>query len=132
MNNGYSPQGWYADPTYSGGARYWNGASWTEAVSRGGITLNAPIDPSRATLQPVPGTQVNAPPPTYTSRPTAEYTLPSHESSSGSILGVVFGVLVAFFVVLMIFAIVSNNGSSDQSPPSTDAVVTTEAPAEGG
>jgi len=126
MTNGYSPQGWYADPSYPGGARYWNGVSWTEAVSRGGVSFSAPIDPSRATLPPVPGTQVGAP------RPTVEYTLPSDDSSSGSTLGVVFGVLVAFFVVLMIFAIAGNDDSSDQSPPATDAQVTTEAPAEGG
>jgi len=35
MTNGYPPQGWYADPTYRGGARYWNGVSRTEVVSRG-------------------------------------------------------------------------------------------------
>ena len=132
MNNGYSPQGWYADPTSPGGARYWNGVSWTQAVSRGGVTFNAPIDPAQATLAPVPGTQVAAPPP-IAGRPTSvEYALPSDQSSSNSTLGVVLGVLVAFFVVLMIFAIVSNDDSSDQSPPSTDAPPATEAPAEGG
>jgi hypothetical protein len=39
---------------------------------------------------------------------------------------------VAFFVVLMIFAIISNDDSSDQSRPSTDAPPATEAPTEGG
>lgn len=126
MTNGYSPQGWYADPTYPGGARYWNGVSWTQAVSRGGVTFNAPIDPTAATQAPVPGTQVAAPP------QTVDYTLPSDQSNSNSSLGVILGVLVAFFVVLMIFAIVSNDDSSDQSPPSTDAPAATEAPAEGG
>ena len=131
MTNGYSPQGWYADPMYAGGARYWNGVSWTETVSRGGITLNAPVDPSQATLPPVPGTQISAPP------TTVAYTLPSDDSNDGSTLGVVLGVLIAFFLVLMFFAIISNDDSSDQSPPSTDAPAsteapTTEAPAEGG
>ena len=46
MTNGYRPQGWYADPTYPGGAPYWNGVSWTEVVTRGGATLDVPIAPA--------------------------------------------------------------------------------------
>jgi hypothetical protein len=133
MTNGYSPQGWYVDPTYPGGSRYWNGASWTAIVARGGITFNAPIDPSRATLPPVAGTQVGAPPSTAASRPVAEYTLPDDGSDSGTILGVLLGVLVAFFVVLMIFAIISNESSTEQSPSTPEAPPATEAPpADGG
>ena len=48
MANGYPPQGWYADLTYPGGARYWNGVGRTEVVSRGGVTIDAPIDPASA------------------------------------------------------------------------------------
>jgi len=94
-------------------------------------TLDAPIDPAQATLPPAPGTQVGAPP------PTIEYRLPNDDSNDRATLVVVAGVFVACFVVLMIFAIVSNDGSSDQSPSSTDAPPATEAPttvapAEGG
>jgi hypothetical protein len=48
MANGYPPQGWYADLTYPGGARYWNGVGWTEVVSRSGVTIDAPTDPASA------------------------------------------------------------------------------------
>lgn len=136
MTNGYPPQGWYADPTYPGGARYWNGVSWAEAVSRGGVILDATIDPAQAALPPAPGTQVGAPP------PTVEYTLPSDDSKNRSLLGVVVGVLVALFAVPPVVALISNDGSSDESPPGTDGppateapatdAPTTEAPAEGG
>ena len=131
MTNGYRPQGWYVDRTYPGGTRYWNGVSWTEVVTRGGATLDAPMDPAQATLLPARGTQVSAPP------DAVEYSPPNDDSKNRSLLGVVVGVLLAFFVVLIIVAVPSNDDSSDESPPSTDAPAATEAPtietpAEGG
>ena len=61
MTNGVAPAGWYQDPTGQGDGRYWNGASWTESVDRGGVTVNVAIDPSQAQVPPVAGTEVMIP-----------------------------------------------------------------------
>lgn len=42
-----SPADWYADPTGRHEYRYWNGTSWTEHVSRGGVQAVDPLDTSR-------------------------------------------------------------------------------------
>ena len=123
-----SSPGWYRDPTGQGDARYWNGASWTESVNRGGIVLNAGIDPSQALVPPVPGTQVSVPPPPS--------TVQSRDSgSSRSLLSVIFGVGAVFLIVIVMYAIISNNSDGDDTP-SPDSTPTEEpapeAPAEDG
>jgi len=126
------PPGWYRDPTGQGDARYWNGASWTESVNRGGVTLNAGIDPSQALVPPVPGTQVSIPPPP----PTVQN---KSDSSSRSVMGVIFGVGVVFLIGILMYAVISNNSDGDDTP-SPDSTPTEpapeepapEAPAEGG
>jgi hypothetical protein len=51
--------GWHPDPAGRYEYRYWNGAAWTDDVSRAGITASDPLDePSPpATAQPNSGTQ---------------------------------------------------------------------------
>ena len=122
------PPGWYQDPTGQGDARYWNGASWTQSVNRGGVTLNAGIDPSQALVAPVPGTQVSIPPPPP---PVQKQS----DSSSRSLLSVIFGVGVVFLIVIVVYAIISNNSDGDDTPspgstPTEEPAP--EAPAEGG
>ena len=119
MTNGSAPAGWYQDPTGQGNARYWNGTSWTQSVNRNGSTVNVAIDPSQAQVAPVPGTQDSIPPP-----PTNRSSGPSH-----SLLGIIFGVILVLFLVLLTYAIVSNNDSSDDGPPATGVPSVTEAPA---
>lgn len=133
-----SPQGWYVDPSFPGAARYWDGTRWTDSVLQGGITFDAPLEPSQATLPPVPGTQVRSPMPASSRRAPVDYALPDTGSNSRSTIGVLFGAAVVFFFVLLTFAIISDNTSSDQAPsstdvpPATDAPPPTEAPAAGG
>ncbi len=115
-----NPVGWYQDPTGQGDARYWNGASWTESVNRGGVTTNVAIDPSQAQLAPAPGTQVSIPPP-----PTQSA---SGGSSSSSSMGLVVGIIVVILIGALIYAFV-NNDSSDSPTPGTDTPATSEAPA---
>jgi len=105
-----SPPGWYRDPTGQGDARYWNGASWTESVNRGGVILNAAIDPSYALIPPMPGTQVSIPPPPSTVQKKSD-------SSSNSWLGVMVGVGVVFLIGILMYAIISNDSDGDDTPP---------------
>ena len=126
MNNSTFPAGWYQDPTGQGDGRYWNGASWTESVNRGGATVNVPIDPSQAQVPPVVGTQVSIPSPASGNQ---NVNVTSHRRSPlGAIIGVIFVVLA----IVVILAIVSNNDSSDDTPtPDSTSVPATDAPADG-
>lgn len=124
MTDSYTPQGWYVDPTGQGNARYWNGASWTQTVNRAGVVLNVYIDPNQAQIPPTPGTQV-APPAAPPPRPPASPV----SSPDNSALGVVLGVVAVLFFVLMMFAIISNNSSTDQGPDVTIVPPATDAPA---
>ena len=105
-----SPPGWYRDPTGQGDARYWNGASWTESVDRGGVIVNAGIDPSHAVTPPVPGTQVSIPPPPS---PVQRQS----DNSSPSLLAVMLGVGVVFLIGILMYAIISNDSDGDDTPP---------------
>ncbi len=133
MSNSTSPAGWYQDPTGQGDARYWNGASWTESVDRGGATVNVPIDPSQALVPPLAGTQVSIPSPASGNQ--SVNVTSNRRSPVGAIIGGVFVVLA----IVAILVIVSNNDSSDDTPttsePATDAPAdgdSTDAPADGG
>ena len=116
------PSGWYQDPTGQGEARYWNGASWTESVNRGGVIGNAAIDPSQAVIPPVPGTQVSIPPPPSTVQKDSD-------SSSPSFLGVIFGVGVVFLIGILMYAIISDESDGDDTP-SPGSTPTEPAPEE--
>ncbi len=122
MTNNISPPGWYQDPTGQGDGRYWNGSSWTQAVDRGGVTVNVPIDPSMALIPPLAGTQVAVPTPPPAPPMTQATT------SNRSPLGIIVGVLVVVVIAVLVFVLVSND-SSDTPTPGTDAPPATPAPA---
>ena len=42
------PAGWYPDPTGQFEQRYWDGATWTEHVVRGGVQSTSPLQPIAA------------------------------------------------------------------------------------
>lgn len=125
MTNGSTPAGWYQDPTGQGDARYWNGTAWTQSVDRAGTTLNIAIDSSLAQQPPVPGTQVQAPQPATQAPQTVV-----QQSSSGSPLGTIIGVVAIVLLVIVVIAFIGNSDSSDDTPtPGTDSPPA-EAPAE--
>ncbi len=125
MTNNISPPGWYQDPTGQGDGRYWNGATWTEAVDRGGVTVNVPIDPNQASIPPLPGTQVSIPTPPAASPTGAART--TSRSRTGAIVGLLVVVIVAVVAVVLV-----SNDSADAPSPGTDAPPATDAPADGG
>lgn len=128
MSIGTSPPGWYLDPTGQGLSRYWNGIYWTQAVDRGDMVLNIAIDPVLAQVPPGPGTQVTAPVVRQPAPSRAPQPAPVSAPDS-SVMGVIFGVLAAFFLILMVVAIVNSN-SADETPTIDVSVpVTTVAPA---
>ena len=119
-----SPPGWYQDPTGQSEGRYWNGTSWTQMSNRGGTTVNLPIDPSMAQVEPVPGTQVAPPTP-----PT------SNSSSSGS-GGLIIALVVGLLLALAVFVAIDDDGTeaptpSDGTAPAQEAPADTQAPADG-
>jgi hypothetical protein len=114
--------GWYRDPSGLGEGRYWDGVVWTNSVSRSGATIEVPIEPERAALPPIPGSELRTPAPVVAS-PTA--TVPqTRRSPLGAIIGVIGAILIIVLIVVLI-----NNGSespNDETPPATNP---TEAPA---
>jgi hypothetical protein len=122
MMNNSIPQGWYLDPAGQGVSRYWNGVSWTQSVDRGGVVTNVAIDPTLAQIPPGPGTQVTAPITRVPTPAPVTVSTPDH-----SVMGVIFGVLAAFFLVLMVVAIINNDDSSNDSPTINVSVPATPA-----
>ena len=115
MNTNLPPTGWYLDPAGLADGRYWDGAIWTAAVTRTGVTATVPLDPTHAAMPPLPGTADSA------SVPTCRRPHPLNDRSA---VAVGIGVMVAALVVLLLIAIVSNNGSDDApsdvtEPPAT-------------
>jgi hypothetical protein len=115
MTENMPAAGWYQDPTGLGDGRYWDGAVWTDSVSRNGLTINVPIDDSQARLPPTPGTEMVAPAP-QTTTPTVSVTT-ENRSPVGAIVGAVLAVLV---VVLIVVLLSNNDSSNDDPPPATD------------
>jgi hypothetical protein len=112
--------GWYQDPSGFGEGRYWDGAFWSNSVSRSGVTIDVPIEPERAALPPVPGSEMTTP------DPVAAGSSVTKRSPLGAIVGVIGAVLIVVLVVVLI-----NNGSDssdDETPPGTNPPAT-EAPA---
>lgn len=125
MNQNSPLPGWYRDPTGLGDGRYWDGMAWTDAVSRAGQTITAPIDPQQAALPPVPGSEMQTP----AVAPSAPAV--TVNASNRSPVGAIVGILAIVAIVVLIFVLISNGDDSteDDSPPATNAP-TTEAPAE--
>ena len=121
MTTASEPPGWYRDPTGQGDARYWNGASWTEAVVREGRQSNVPIDPATAQQSPLPGTQVQLPP------IAADNDRDS--GSTGSSGGVIIALVIALLlIVVVVWEVSSGDSSVDSPPPDTEVAPATEAP----
>ena len=122
MTSDSSPPGWYTDPTGQSDGRYWNGTAWTQMSTRGGQMVNLPIDPSMAQLQPVPGTQVQAPTP----------PAPDTTSSSGGSGGVIIAVVVGILLLVAVFVAVDDTNDSstpEGTVPAEQAPAGTQAPA---
>jgi hypothetical protein len=124
MTNNSTPAGWYQDPTGQGDARYWNGTAWTQSVNRAGTTSNVAIDPTLAQQPPVAGTQVQAPAPAAAPQTVVQ------QSSSGSPLGTIIGVIAVVLLIIVVLAFIGNNDSSDDTPTPGSDTPPAEAPAE--
>jgi hypothetical protein len=124
MPENYSLPGWYQDPSGLGEGRYWDGVAWTNSVSRAGATIEVPIEPERAALPPIPGSELRRPTP-YVNNPSA--TSPATKRSP---LGAIFGVIGAILIVVLIVVLLNSgdDSSNDESPPVTNPPAT-EAPA---
>lgn len=121
------PPGWYRDPTGQGDGRYWNGASWTEAVDRSGTSVDVPIDPTWAQVPPTPGTQIAKPIPYTTTYNVQE------SPSSGSPWGAIIGFTVVVLAAIVIYAVATGDSSDDTPPPDgteVPAAPEVEAPAD--
>ncbi|MFW2382220.1 MAG: DUF2510 domain-containing protein, partial [Acidimicrobiales bacterium] len=84
-----APEGWYSDPTGQYSNRYWDGARWTDSVSRGGSNQ---IDPAGAPANlspPAPGTSARG---TSSVAPQSiVVTNDGGRKSGGTFMGFVFG-----------------------------------------
>ena len=127
MNQDLPAAGWYLDPAGVADGRYWDGAAWTNAVARSGITLTVPVDPTVSAVPPLPGTSIRPPANTAMS--------PDPKGRSPALVGV--GVMIAALLVVLLIAVINGNGSGDETPPpATEAPATNpsaqEPPATGG
>ncbi len=115
------PPGWYRDPTAIADSRYWDGNSWTDTVTRTGETATVPIDPERASIPPLPGTEAR---PAATTTP---YVTVNERRTSPALIVLLLFVAVLTIVVVVIVA--DGGDGSDDSPTPTQAPAT-EAPAD--
>ena len=120
MNQNLPPAGWYLDPAGQSDGRYWDGAVWTNAVARSGITLTVPVDPTVSAVPPLPGTAIRPPANTATTAATND--------RSPVIIGI--GVMVAALFAVLLIAIVSNDDSPDETPPPATEAPATNPPAD--
>ncbi len=120
--------GWYSDPTGRYSNRYWDGATWTNAVSRGGANEVDPGALPASLAPPAPGTAARA---SAAPQPSPiQVTTQGGRSGGSTFLGFVGGIVALIFgLIIVIYAI--NANSDDDSTPSEDPP-TTEAPAEDG
>jgi hypothetical protein len=117
--------GWYRDPTGAGDGRYWNGQTWTDQVTRAGITMASPVGAEVAAVPPAPGTEFIAQPPTS----AAPSPAPPSRSQGG--LGPVATIVVALAVIIAIVALVialTRDSNDDSEAPPTEQP--TEQPTE--
>lgn len=130
------PAGWYQDPTGVGDARYWDGSNWTESISTRGITMTGPIEPDRASVPPVPGTEFTAaaptpaPAPAYVPPPAAP--APAPQRSSAGLIGIIVVIGIALIAIIVVIASSGDDDGEDEPPATTEAPPPeTEPPAEG-
>ncbi|MCB1002811.1 MAG: DUF2510 domain-containing protein [Acidimicrobiales bacterium] len=113
--------GWYRDPFGQADGRYWDGTRWSDAVSRGGVTLKVPPDPDQAGIPPVPGTELRppaaAPSPGYAG---ASQPAPSAPSRSGT--GVIVAVVLVVIVVAGVAFLLFRDDGGDDSPTTPSSV----------
>ena len=118
--------GWYRDPTGQGEARYWNGAFWTDSVSRGGVTIAVPMPPQLATTPPVPGTEyvapapTQAPPVTFVTQSAPPPARPRSSSSSGTIVGLIVGAVLILVAVVVLTNVLGDDEDEPIEPPTTE------------
>lgn len=117
-----APAGWYHDPSAQADARYWDGSSWTDTVSRGGVTVHSPMDASLTRVPPVPGSEMvgHSPTPADAGPPRR----PTEPQRSGSPVMVILGLLIAGALVVGLILFFFSDETDDGTTPST-----TEAPA---
>jgi len=120
MNTNLPPAGWFLDPAGLADGRYWDGAVWTAATTRAGVTITVPIDPTHAAIPPLPGTAI-LPPVNVSS---------TASSNDRSAVAVGIGVMIAALVVFLGIAIASNSDSDDSPPPPGTEPAATEQPAD--
>ncbi len=113
------PPGWYRDPFGQADGRYWNGSMWTDAVSRGGVTLHVAPDPTQATVPPVPGSELRAPVPTGSD--------PAPSAPRSSALPIVVAIVLVLAALAIGFLVI--NRSDDDSPATPTATTATDTPA---
>jgi hypothetical protein len=121
MTYATAPAGWYQDPTAQADGRYWDGAQWTDTVTRGGVTVQSPMDPNLQRVPPVPGTALGGPAPASQQ--------PARSSSAMSVIVLV--VVVAIGIGLLLFFFAGDDSSDEPStpqPPATEAPATTAPP----
>jgi hypothetical protein len=124
VTNASSPPGWYQDPTGQSDGRYWNGTAWTQVSMQGGRTVDLPIDPSMAQVQPVPGTEVQP--------PTPPQATTSSSGGSGRSGGAIIAIVVGLLLLLAVFVAVDDNAGNTPTPEGTVPAETptdTQAPA---
>ena len=126
MSYDTAPSGWYQDPTAQADGRYWDGAQWTDTVTRAGVTIQSPMDPLLQQVPPVPGTEMGAPAATTAPAP-APSPQPAQSSSTGTVITIV--IALAIGAGLLVFFL-GNDSSDDPSPdtPVTEAPPATTSP----
>ena len=115
-----TPAGWYRDPFGQGDGRYWNGIQWTDAISRGGVTLNLPPDPTQATIPPVPGTELRA--------PTPATAAPQPAAPNRSAAPVIIGLVLVVALAVGIFFLLTSDSDDTPTTPTTAGTPATNAP----
>lgn len=134
--------GWYRDPTGHGDARYWTGAEWSDAVSRGGTTTSIPIPPDLRSAPPVPGTEYVAPaaaPPSQVPSPHVMVVrgpgeTPERPAPRRSPFAPLLGALLLAAAVVALIVVLVNSGADDDDeptePPPTEQPPDGETPVE--
>jgi len=117
-----STAGWHDDPTGRHPYRYWDGASWTSAVSDG---VTSAVDPV-STVQPeASSNRAAAAAPQATSTQSATT---AGQSKIAIAAAAVIAVTLAVFVIVIFIAAIGTGPANDDSIAGTDAPAVTDAP----
>lgn len=115
-----SAAGWHDDPTGRYLYRYWDGASWTSAVSDG---TSSATDPVSAAPPETSSIQASAATPQATQSSAA-----AGHSKIEIAAATVIAVTLAVFVVVIFIAAIGTGPANDDSLAGTDAPAVTETP----